>query len=385
MGKDTRFVGLDVHANLIAVAVAEGGRDGEVRSHGTIENNPEAVRRLFKRLHSENRKIRVCYEAGPCGYGLYWQLTEMGIDCEVIAPTLVPKKPGERVKTDRLDAMKLARCHRAGELTSVWVPDKKREVLRDMVRAREVVRRNLTEARQVLSKLLLKHNICCPDPVGAWSQRHMAWLRTLRFDEAGMDFVFQEYFNEVEYQMGRLVRTDAAIEAAIENSPPEIREIVVALQSLRGVAKVTAAGVVAEIGYFSRFTSADQLMSYVGVVPSEYSTGGPDKRRQGGITKAGNRHVRRLVTESAWNYRFRPLPSTRMKASLKKVSPVVQAEVGRISKEAQERLCSRYRHLLQQGKNPNVTVTAVGRELLGFIWAIAVTVEKKLGKDSRVN
>ncbi|HOH77222.1 MAG TPA: transposase, partial [Myxococcota bacterium] len=125
MGKDTRFVGLDVHANLIAVAVAEGGRDGEVRSHGTIENNPEAVRRLFKRLHSENRKIRVCYEAGPCGYGLYWQLTEMGIDCEVIAPTLVPKKPGERVKTDRLDAMKLARCHRAGELTSVWVPDKK--------------------------------------------------------------------------------------------------------------------------------------------------------------------------------------------------------------------------------------------------------------------
>jgi len=213
----------------------------------------------------------------------------------------------------------------------------------------------------------------------------MAWLRTLRFDEAGMDFVFQEYFNEVEYQMGRLVRTDAAIEAAIENSPPEIREIVVALQSLRGVAKVTAAGVVAEIGYFSRFTSADQLMSYVGVVPSEYSTGGPDKRRQGGITKAGNRHVRRLVTESAWNYRFRPLPSTRMKASLKKVSPVVQAEVGRISKKAQERLCSRYRHLLQQGKNPNVTVTAVGRELLGFIWAIAVTVEKKLGKDSRVN
>jgi len=385
MSKVTRFVGLDVHAKLIAVAVADGGRDGEVRSHGTIENNPESVRRLFKRLRSDGSKLRVCYEAGPCGYGLYWQCTEMGIECQVIAPTLIPKKPGERIKTDRLDAMKLARCHRAGELTSVWVPDKKREVLRDMVRAREVVRRNLTEARQVLSKLLLKHEINCSESCAAWTSRYMSWLKALKFDDPGLEFVFLEYFNEVENQLGRLARVDAAIDAAIDSSPPEIREIVTALQTLRGVAKVTAAGVVAEIGYFSRFESPDQLMSYVGVVPSEYSTGGPDKRRQGGITKAGNRHVRRLVTESAWNYRFRPVPSARMKAAIKNVDPSLQAEIGRISKEAQQRLCTRYRHLLGNGKNPNVTVTAVGRELLGFIWAIAVTVEQKHKKNIRVN
>ncbi len=376
MGKNTRFVGLDVHAKMIAVAVAEGGRDGEVRSHGTIPNNAESVRRLMKRLRSGGETLQVCYEAGPTGYVLYWQLTEMGIDCAVIAPTLIPRKPGQRVKTDRLDALKLARNLRAGELTGVWVPDKEHEELRDLVRARDGVRKHLLASRHQLSKFLLKHGVQSPDGVRSWTRRHLSWLRTVHFDRSGLDFIFQDHLREVDSQSSRLLQMDAAIDAAVEAGPPELREVVGALQTLRGVAKTTAAGLVAEIGCFSRFDGPDKLMSYVGVVPSEYSTGGPGKRSQGGITKMGNGHVRRLVVEAGWQYRFRPVTNTRMKACEKGVDPKLLPDIKRISSDAQRRLCGRYRHLLSRGKDRNVTVTAIGRELLGFVWSIAVTVEQ---------
>jgi len=385
MANVTRFVGLDVHAKLIAVAVADGGRDGEVRSHGTMPNDPEAIRRLIKRLQSDGHKLRVCYEAGPTGFGLYWQLTAMGIDCTVVAPTLIPQKPGERVKTDRLDAIKLARCHRAGELTSVWVPDKEHEELRDLVRSRDGVRKHLLAARHQLAKFLLKHAVRSPEGVRSWTSRHLAWLRTVHFDSAGLDHIFQDHFNEVDHQSSRLRLAEAAIDEAIKAGPPEMSEMVAALQMLRGVAKTTAAALVAEIGCFSRFDGADKLMSYVGVVPSEYSTGGPAKRSQGGITKQGNGHVRRLVTESAWNYRFQPITNARMKACEKGVDPKLLPELKRISSDAQQRLCGRYRHLLLCGKNKHVTVTAVGRELLGFVWAIGVTVEQNYKNSSKAN
>lgn len=245
MANVTRFVGLDVHAKLIAVAVADGGRGGEVCSHGTMPNDPEAIRRLIKRLRSDGSTLRICYEAGPTGYGLYWQLTAMGIDCTVVAPTLIPQKPGERVKTDRLDAIKLARCHRAGELTGVWVPDKEHEELRDLVRSRDGVRKHLLAAHHQLAKFLLKRDVRSPDGVRSWTSRHLAWLRTVHFDSPGLDFIFQDHLNEVDHQSSRLLLAEAAIDEAINAGPPELSEMVAALQMLRGVAKTTAAALVA--------------------------------------------------------------------------------------------------------------------------------------------
>jgi len=339
----------------------------------------------MKRLGKEGQELRVCYEAGPTGYVLYWQLTGMGIECEVIAPTLIPKKPGERVKTDRLDAIKLARNLRAGELTGVWVPNKEQEELRDLVRARDGVRKQLMACRHQLSKFLLKHGVYKPEKASAWSSRHAAWLRTVHFGRDGLDFIFQDHVREVDNQSSRLKQMDAAIDAAIEAGPPELREVVSALQMLRGVAKTTAAGLVAEIGCFSRFDGPDKLMSYVGVVPSEYSTGGPGKRSQGGITKMGNGHARRLIIEAGWHYRYRPVTNPRMKACEKGVDPKLLPDIKRISSDAQRRLCGRYRDLLSRGKEKNVTVTAVGRELLGFVWSVAVTVEQHYKTVASVN
>jgi transposase len=377
MKKTTLFVGLDVHAKTINVAVAETGRDGEVRSIGIIANTPDAIRKKMRRLGKGGKKLRVCYEAGPCGYVIYWQLTSMGIECEVIAPSLIPKKPGDRVKTDRRDALALARNHRSGDLTPVWVPDRAHEALRDLVRGREAIKKDLRSARHRLSKLLLKHGVRNPTGSKNWSHKHMRWLKTLSFEEFSLDYVYQDYRAEVDYQSERLGRAEAAIDTAIENSPENIKEVVAGLQFLRGIAKITAVGLVAEIGQFSRFDNPSKLMAYVGSVPSEYSTGGPGKRKQGGITRMGNSHLRRLITESAWNYRFRPYVNDRMKKSHAQLKESLTPEVKQIAWKGQHRLCGRYRSLMNTGKPKQVTVTAVGRELLGFVWAVATFIESK--------
>jgi transposase len=376
MSKNTLFVGLDVHIDLIYIAIAETGRNGELRSLGSFANRPETIRKKFNKLKKDYKKISVCYEAGPCGYGLYWQLIGMDIDCDVIAPSLIPQRAGNRVKTDRKDALMLARCHRSGDLVPVWVPDAAHESLRDLVRAREGMKKDQRSARHRLSKLLMKRGIHKPQNLGNnWTVRHMTWLSTLKIDDPNVNYVFQDYLSEINHVTNRIKLVEAQLELAIENSPDEMKEIVGALQLMRGVSKITAFGLVAEIGYFSRFPKPDKLMAYSGLVPSEYTTGGPDKRRQGGITKTGNSHLRRLLTEAAWSYRFNPSENPRMVKSQAALPPGLVASVRETAWQAQHRLCGRYKSLLSIGKSKNLIISAVAREMLGFIWSIAVQIE----------
>jgi len=300
--KDTRHVGLDVHAETIAVAVAEPG--GEVRSLGLIPNRPELVRRLMKRL-GPSRQLKVCYEAGPTGYVLYWQLTGMGIHCEVVAPTLVPVKAGDRVKTDRRDAVKLARSYRSGDLTAVWVPDAAHEALRDLVRAREAAKGDQNRARHRLQKFLLRRGHRAPEKIRPWTEAHLDWVRRqVRFDRPAQEAVLTDYLAEVEHARERVRRLERAIDEAVAVAPATMRAVIEALQALRGIAKVGAVSIVAELGQLSRFERPRQLMGYSGAVSREDSSGG--KIRRGAITKTGNAHLRRIVGEAAWSYRYRP-------------------------------------------------------------------------------
>lgn len=363
-----RFVGLDVHADTIAVAVAEP--NGEVRSLGTITNRLESVRKMIAKLGAV-KQLKACYEAGPTGYVLYWQLTGLGVACEVIAPSLVPVKAGDRVKTDRRDAEKLARCYRAGDLTPVWVPDAAHEALRDLVRAREDARQDQHRARQRLGKFLLRHGWRPPEDVKKnWTQKHMDWVkRQVKFEQAACQAAFLDYVHEVEHAADRLARLEKAIDDGIAAAPAEIQNVVQALQALRGVGKVVAVSVVAEVGSLSRFQNPRQLMSYSGLVSSEYSSGGRIQR--GGITKTGNSHIRRVIVEAAWAYQHKPW----IGGWLAKRQQGLDEETKAIAWKAQWRLCTRYKKLAARGKNKPQIVTAIGRELLGFMWAIAVRAE----------
>jgi transposase len=366
---NVRFVGLDVHAQTIAVAVAE--MSGEVRSLGIIPNRPESVRRLLGKLGRPER-LRVCYEAGPTGYVLYWQLAQLGVACQVVAPTLVPVKAGDRVKTDRRDAEKLARCYRAGDLTPVWVPDRAHEALRDLVRARLAAKRDQLRARHRLSKFLLRHGRRAPDGVGAWTGKYLEWVRAkVRFEEAAQTATLLDYLHEVEHAAARITRLEQAIDAALLTVPAEMKTLIEALQSLRGVAQVSAVTLVAELGSLSRFDHPRELMGYTGIVSREHSSGA--RVRRGAISKTGNAHVRRIVVEAAWSYRHRPAIGTALTARQKHASPAIQA----ISWKAQHRLHARYARLIARGKTRPQTVTAVGRELLGFIWAIGIATEQR--------
>jgi transposase len=368
MSKITRFVGLDVHAQTIAIAVAESGRDGEVRSVGTIPNRPEAVNKAMKKL-GRAETLAVCYEAGPTGYGLYWQLTELGIRCEVVAPTLVPVRAGDRVKTDRRDAEKLARCYRSGDLTPVWVPDKEHEALRDLVRCRLCAVEDLRRARQHLRHFLLRHGLRPPTEMKAWTKKYRLWLKTVKMQQLAAEATLLDYKSEVQHAEERVERLERAIDTAVAAAPATMRAVIEALQSLRGVAKVSAVTLVAELGKISRFDRASQLMGYAGVVPGEHSTG--DSVRRGAITKAGNGHVRRVIMESARAYQHRP----GVYGALKKRQVGQSEEIKAIAWKAQNRLCGRYRKLAGKGKPHQKVVTAVGRELLGFVWAIGKHVE----------
>jgi len=367
--KTVRFVGLDVHADTIAVAVAEPG--GEVRSVGTIANREESIKRLVKKLNGDGI-WKACYEAGPTGYVLYWQLEKLGIECEVIAPSLVPTKAGDRVKTDRRDAERLARSFRAGDLTAVWVPDVKHEALRDLVRAREAAKCDELRARHRLGKFLLRHGRRPPEKLRPWTQRYLEWVkREVIFEEQAQQWTLEDYVNEVEHCALRIARLEAEIDAAVESAPPAMKEVIEALQALRGIAKVSAVTIVAEVGQLSRFATPRQLMGYSGAVSSEYSSG--TKTRRGGITKTGNAHLRRIVGEAAWCQRHRPIVSRALKLRQEDLDPEVQE----ISTKALHRLHKRYVALLSKGKSSQQVATAVGREMLGFIWAIGVAVESK--------
>ena len=365
------FVGLDVHAETIAVAVAE--QAGEVRSIGTIPNRLDSVRKMIHKLGAV-KNLKVCYEAGPTGYVLYWQLTELGVDCQVIAPSLVPTKAGDRVKTDRRDAEKLARCHRAGELTAVWVPNAAQEALRDLVRAREAAKRDQLKAHHRLGKFLLRHGRQRPDGVKAWTKKHREWIKSkVRFEEAALEATLADYVNEVDHVGERIVKLEKAIDEAIQQAPPAIRAVIEALQALRGVAQTTAASIVSEVGCLSRFPTAPQLMGYSGLVSSEHTTG--NRVQRGSITKTGNGHLRRVLVEAAWAYQHRPNVIGHLLRRQKNLA--ISEEAKQIAWKAQQRLHKRYQAMAARGKNKNQIVAALGRELLGFIWAIGVRTEQQ--------
>lgn len=367
-----RFVGLDVHADTIAVAVAESG--GEVRSHGVIPNRLESIRKLIAKL-GPVKDLKVCYEAGPTGYVLYWQLTKLGVACEVIAPSLVPKKAGDRVKTDRRDAEKLARCYRAGELTAVWVPDAAHEALRDLVRAREAAKRDQLKARHRLGKFLLRHGKR-PEGLKAWTKKYLEWIEThVRFDQPALEVTLQDYLHEVKHVAERITRLEKAIDDAVKKAPPEIRAVIEALQALRGVAQTTAATIVSELGSLSRFENPRLLMGYSGLVAREHSSG--NRIQRGTITKTGNAHLRRVIVEAAWAYQHRPNVTGFLLRRQKSLA--ISDEVKQIAWKGQYRLNKRYKAMSARGKNKNQIVTALGRELLGFVWAIATKVEREYG------
>lgn len=370
-----RFVGLDVHAETIAAAIAE--KDHVARDLGTIPNREESIRKFAKKL-TEGGTWAVCYEAGPTGYTLYWQLTKMGIPCVVIAPTLVPTKAGDRVKTDRRDARRLVSSFRAGELTPVWVPDAEHEALRDLVRAREAAKQDQLRARHRLGKYLLRHGKRPPQQMRAWTENYLQWIKgKVSFDQRSQQVTLEDYLNEVDHAGARIARLEKAIDEAVEQAPSTMRELIQALQALRGLAKIGAVTIVAEVGTLTRFEHPRQLMGYSGAVSSEHSSGG--KIRRGAITKTGNAHLRRVIVEAAWSQRYKPVLSPAMRKRQEGVS----AEVQELASKARHRLHHRYMHLLGKGKTKQEVVTAVGREMLGFIWAIGVSVERAHGQRAK--
>jgi len=364
MQEFSKYVGLDTHKDTIAVAVAEAV-GGKARYYGEIPNTPEAVAKLANKLSPDGEVVSFCYEAGPCGYGIYRQLTRLGHACDVVAPSLIPTKAGDRVKTDRRDGESLARLHRAGELTPVWVPDEAREAIRDLTRCREDMKAMERRARQRLSAFLLRHGKVYTGK-SKWTQAHLRWLERVKFELAVQQIVFEEYVDAVKQAQARVAGLEEEMRQALADWP--LAPVVEALMALRGVKLITAMTVIAQLGDISRFDSPRQLMAYLGLVPSEHSSG--KSRRRGGITKTGNGHVRRVLAEAAWCYRFQACKTAHLQRRAEKAGEAVQA----IAWKAQKRLCRRYRHLVVRGKLKVQVCTAIARELAGFIWAIACEV-----------
>lgn len=360
------FIGMDVHKNSIEIAIAEHGREGEVRRYGKIDNTLSALDKVVRKLVSGGRQLHFVYEAGPCGYPIYRHLTAKGFDCQVVAPSKIPTPSGSRIKNDRRDARMLARLHRAGELTAVYVPMAEDEAMRDLTRAREDAKSDQRKCKQRLTAMLLRSGHRYSGR-SAWSRVYMRWLADIRMPHRSQQVVLQEYIDALNDCSQRVERLTAQIGQLV--SEWRMLPVVNALQSLRGVSLIVAATTVAEIGDLARFENPEHLMSYLGLVPSEYSTG--EKVKRGSITKAGNGHVRRVLLEAAWSYRF----PARVSRALLKRQESQDKRVRAISWKAQTRLCSRYRRLWAKGKPTQVVVTAIARELCGFMWAIAREIE----------
>lgn len=356
------FIGMDVHQKSIDIAVADGTADGQVRHYGTIGGQLKDVDHLIGRLGYKKDRLRMVYEAGPCGYGLYRHLTAQAINCTVVAPSLTPRKAGDRVKTDRRDSLSLARLHRAAELTAIYVPRPQDEAMRDLSRAREDAKISEKKAKQRLNSFLLSHGIIYSG-LKKWSVAHRRWLAGLCFDDPGQQIVFQEYIDSIEECERRVQRiTDQLGQRA---SQWRMAPVVQALQVMRGVSLIAAVTLVSELGDLRRFDHPQQLMAYLGLVPSEHSSG--ERRRQAGITKCGNTHARRVLVQCAWSYRF----AARMTRELRERRQRLAPEIGDIGWKAQVRLCGRYRRLIAKGKSSQVAVTAIAREMSAFLWAIA--------------
>lgn len=361
MDKFSKYVGLDVHKATIAVSIADGN-DGTVRFFGEIVNTPEAIAKLVSQLIKGGATLSFCYEAGCCGYVIQRQLTKLGQACQVVAPSLIPKKAGDRIKTDRRDSLMLARLLRAGELTGIWIPDGMQEALRDLTRAREDMKHLQRLSKQQLLGFLLRHGVSGFTGKSNWTQAHFRWFETVKFEQPAQQIVFQEYVDTIVAGIKRVQAMDQHIERCAQASA--VWPIIEALMALRGVCLLAAATVMAEVGDLTRFANASQLMAYLGLVPSE-SSSGPNTRR-GGITKTGNSHVRRVLVEAAWTYRH----PARKTATLQRRAEKTTDEVQEIAWKAQQRLCTRYWALDARGKLKVQACTAIARELAGFIWAI---------------
>lgn len=354
------YVGLDDSKDSIAVAVAPAG-GGEVRPQGTIPNTPEALRKLVRRL-GRPRELRFAYEAGPGGYNVYRELVALGCECVVAAPTQTPRRPGERIKNDRRDAVTLAGLYRAGELTPVWVPEAASEAMRDLTRAREDAKYVQTKARQRLQSFLLRQGRKYPGR-SYWGKAHLNWLSEQRFEHPSQQIVFEEYVGAVEEASQRIQR----LENQVHHLLPDWSQapVVQALTAHRGISTLTAATVVAELGDLARFDRARDLMGFVGLVPSLNASG--QRHRSGAITKTGNAHVRRVLVEAAWAYRH----PARRTAHLRRRLEAQPADIQQLAWKCQVRLCGRYRRLQARGKHHNKIITAIARELVGFLWATA--------------
>lgn len=355
------FVGIDTSKLHNAVAVAEAGRGGEVRFLGEFSTNDTTTRKLVAKLTAKYQHLTFCYEAGPTGYGLYRLIKSLGHECIVVAPSLMPSRPGDRIKTNRRDAVGMTRLLRAGELTAVWVPDERHEAMRELTRAREAAQKDLRSKRQQISGFLLRRGLHYPGKK-RWGPAHLNWLASQKLDHVEQRIAFEELMLAMRQAKERSER----LEQAIRDSVPDwsLAPVVVALQALRGVDLITAAGFLAEIGDLSRFENPRQLMAYLGLVPSEHSTG--DVVRRGSITKSGNTRARRLLVESAWSYRF-PARVSKEKQTKVDAAPRPARE---IAWKAQTRLCARFRKLARNGKRSTIIATAIARELSAFIWAI---------------
>jgi transposase len=355
----TLFVGLDVHKDSITVAYALGSGDVEVL--GKIGTSQSDIDRLCKRLKSKAPHVRVVYEAGPCGYGLQRHLRAKGFGCMVCAPSLMPRKPGDRVKTDRRDAIKLTRLLRAGDLSAVHVPSVEDEAFRDLARAWSRCRDDLKRARQQLKAFLLSHGVRYTGTAN-WGPAHRRWLSALSLDNKWQDLAFNELRRTIEDRLAQCQRLEDALREAVQRW--HFYPAVLAVQAMRGIAFTAAIGLVSELGDLTRFAHPRQLMAWLGVTPSEYSSG--SKRRQGSITKTGNSYARKLLVESAWQYRHAAKVSRDIQ---RRQEGLPKAIIDR-AWDAQLRLCRRFRKLLARGKERNVAAIAVARELAGFIWDI---------------
>jgi transposase len=358
----TLYVGLDVHKESIAVAYVAKDHGAEVIYLGTIGTRHCDIDKLIRNMQSKAKHLVFVYEAGPCGYWLYRYLRKKGYECWVVAPSLLPKKAGDRVKTDRRDAVQLARLMRSGDLTPVYVPTVEDEAIRDLSRAREEAIGDLKTAKFRLKAFLLRHDIRYTGRA-TWSPAHLRWLSEVVCPTPAQQIVFQEYVRAVNEHTERLQRLEQELQEQVKSW--RLRPVVDALQALRGVQFTVAVTMVAELGDLTRFDTPRQLMKFLGLIPSEYASG--ERRRQGAITKAGNTHARRALVEGAWAYRYPAKVSRHLQLRLETQPKVIQD----ISWKAQVRLCQRYRRLMARGKQATQVVVAIARELVGFMWAIA--------------
>ena len=361
-----KFIGMDVHKKTITIAIADEGRQNQPRSYGTIANELDALDKFCRKMVSTSSRLYFVYEAGPCGYGIYRHLTQKGFDCTVAAPSMIPKKSGDRIKNDHRDAAMLARLHRAGELTPVYVPNAQDEAMRDLSRAREDAVIVAKKAKQRLKAFLLRNRVVFTGK-SQWSKVYFNWLADIAMPHPTQQVVLQEYIDVVHESLHRVDRLTDQIRQMV--AAWRLAPMVSALQAARGVSLIVAVTVLAELGDLSRFKKPSQLMAHLGLVPSEHSSG--DSTKRGGITKTGNGHARKVLVEAAWAYRMQ----ARVSRLLLKRQQGIPQQVCRIAWKAQIRLCARFRKLAAKGKTKQKVVTAIARELSAFLWAMAKQVQ----------